>query len=256
MSFYNTLFIGKVAHHFERLPSTNDYAVDLLAKTKPSEGTVISAAYQTAGRGQFGSTWEVEAGRNLTLSVILYPKFLAAVEQFRLSQAVALAVADTVQGLLPGRPVAIKWPNDIYIGSRKTAGILIQNGLSGARLAWSVIGIGLNVNQTNFPAALRTATSLAGEAGSPFDLETVKAVLLPRLEQRYLQLRAGEATVLVEAYHERLFRRGEWHWFERADGQRLHGRLAGVEPDGRLRIELAEGEVEHFAVKEIRFADF
>ncbi|MBK9336717.1 MAG: biotin--[acetyl-CoA-carboxylase] ligase [Lewinellaceae bacterium] len=130
----NTLFIGKVYHRFDALPSTNDYARELLAKSKPPEGTVLRAASQSAGRGQYGSRWLSAAGQNLTLSIILYPKWLQVAEQFRLSEAVALAVRDTVVAALPhasGAGVLIKWPNDVYLSDRKIAGILIQNALNG-----------------------------------------------------------------------------------------------------------------------------
>lgn len=101
----NTLFIGKVIHHFEQLPSTNSFANDLLAKNKPSEGTVISASNQVAGKGQHGSIWETSANQNITLSVILYPTFLLPKHQFWLSQAVALAVRDFVSAILPQKEV-------------------------------------------------------------------------------------------------------------------------------------------------------
>ena len=98
----NTLFTGKVYYRFDELPSTNDYARDLLAKSRPSEGTVVRAASQSAGRGQFGSSWVAEPDANLTLSVILYPNWLKITDQFRLSEAVALAVRDTVSITVDG----------------------------------------------------------------------------------------------------------------------------------------------------------
>ncbi|MCB0573965.1 MAG: biotin--[acetyl-CoA-carboxylase] ligase, partial [Saprospiraceae bacterium] len=176
----NTLFIGKVYHRFDQLPSTNDHAAELIAKSTPPEGTVIRAASQTAGRGQFGSRWESAAGKNLTLSVILYPDWLEAGAQFHLSMATALALHDTVYSIVQNLPdesllkagepstvyrlpstvhrppstVKIKWPNDLYLGDRKAAGILIQNSLSGAHLQSSILGIGLNVNQPEFDPSL------------------------------------------------------------------------------------------------------
>ncbi|MCB0545397.1 MAG: hypothetical protein KDC70_17850, partial [Saprospiraceae bacterium] len=100
----NTLFIGKVYHRFDQLPSTNDHAAELIAKSTPPEGTVIRAASQTAGRGQFGSRWESAAGKNLTLSVILYPDWLEAGAQFHLSMATALALHDTVYSIVQNLP--------------------------------------------------------------------------------------------------------------------------------------------------------
>ena len=128
----NTLFIGKVFQHFASLESTNQYAVDLISKSKPIEGTVISTFNQTKGRGQIGSTWESAIGKNITLSVILYPSFLPIQKQFYLNQIVALAVKDLLQAYT-SKVVQVKWPNDVYIHEHKTAGILIQNSVSGKK---------------------------------------------------------------------------------------------------------------------------
>ncbi|MEO0875802.1 MAG: biotin--[acetyl-CoA-carboxylase] ligase, partial [Bacteroidota bacterium] len=176
----NTLFVGNVVQHFEVLPSTNAYATELLAKTAPNEGTVISAAYQEAGRGQIGSSWTASAGENLLLSVILYPRWLVAQQQFLLSRAVALAVADTITHYVDGQ-AQVKWPNDVYFGDKKLAGILIQNSLSGKYLQWSVVGIGLNVNEAAFPVDLPKAGSLFLSAGQKFDLAEVQQTLFKRL---------------------------------------------------------------------------
>ena len=246
----NTLFVGKVYHHFDELPSTNDYARELLAKSKPPEGTVVRAASQSAGRGQFGSRWLAEPGANLTLSVIFYPTGLSVASQFRLSEAMALAVRDTVAQCLGDADVRVKWPNDIYIGPHKTAGILIQNTLQGQFLHASVVGIGLNVNQADFPAELPNATSLARATGDSFDLEAVAESLLECLERRYLQLRAGQFAALREEYHAHLLGRGEMRRFVGPGGE-FGGVIRGVREDGQLAV-LVEGEEMFFAVKAVQ----
>ncbi|MFN4254333.1 MAG: biotin--[acetyl-CoA-carboxylase] ligase [Saprospiraceae bacterium] len=279
----NTLFVGKVYLRFDELPSTNDYARDLVAKSKPAEGTVVRAASQSAGRGQYGSRWESEPGQNLTLSVIFYPFFLPVSEQFRLSEAVALAVLDTVDwkleignwksegphsfpqtgfdGQFPvsnfqfpiHRPSStVKWPNDIYLGDRKAAGILIQNSLAGAHIQSSVVGIGLNVNQMVFRSDAPNPVSLAQATGRFFDLDEVADSLFKNLEVRYLQLKtaAGWAAIRAE-YEQRLYRLGELSKFRYlADDSVFEGIIRGVAADGRLRVEAGEAE-RLFAVKEI-----
>ena len=145
----NTLFVGKVLVELPRLTSTNLYAQELLSKSKPSEGTVISTSDQYAGRGQIGSGWESEAHKNITLTFIFYPAFLPIRQQFQLTQAISLGVKDCIEHFVP-KNVKIKWPNDIYINDKKTCGILIQNTLSGAQISSSIIGIGININQTHF----------------------------------------------------------------------------------------------------------
>lgn len=248
----NTLFTGKVYLRFDELASTNDYARDLIAKSKPAEGTVIRADTQSAGRGQFGSKWLSAPGENLTLSLILYPNWLRAADQFRLSEAVALALHDCVRHLLPlPHTVNIKWPNDLYIGDRKVAGVLIQNALKGVFLQSSIVGIGLNVNQTRFPAEVPNATSLALAAGHTFDLDEVAGMLFECLEQRYLQLRSAQAEALRDAYHACLLGMGEARQFADAGGHVFSGEILGVADDGRLRIRTATGDA-LFAVKEVQ----
>lgn len=171
----------------EQTDSTNNRA----AESRYGAGDVVIAERQEAGRGQRGNSWSSTPGENLTFSVVLRPDFLPAERQFRISKAVALAVADTIAeaGLRP----AIKWPNDIYIGDRKVTGILIENDLMGPYLSRSVIGIGLNVNQTRFDPALPNPTSLAAEAGHPFDRAEVFISFYRHLAERYRTL-VGEET--------------------------------------------------------------
>lgn len=244
----NTLFIGKVYHRFDELSSTNDWATEMIAKSKPPEGMVVRADTQTGGRGQFGSRWESAPGQNLLLSVVLYPHWLAVKDQFYLSMAVALALHDAV-----GRPDAtIKWPNDLYIGDKKTAGILIQNTLQGNGLQSSVVGIGLNVNQLLFDPTLPNPTSLAASAGHTFDLDGVMWDLLHCLEQRYLQLKSGRLAEIKTAYEARLFRRGVLAPFVRtADGERFEGTISGVDGGGFLLVEVLGGGLERFDLKEV-----
>jgi len=154
----NNLFIGKVYIKLNEVNSTNEYAKVLLSKNKPSEGTVIFAHYQTNGKGQFGKTWKSEKGKNLTFSIILYPNFLEAKRAYSLNQAVSLGLKDCIES--QKIPVSIKWPNDIYYHDKKLGGLLIENGLVGENINYSIIGIGLNVNQTTFSQEIPNPTSL------------------------------------------------------------------------------------------------
>lgn len=260
----NTLFIGKVYLRFDELSSTNDYAAELIAsaafetgnmysKSKPAEGTVIRADSQSAGRGQFGSPWSSAPGKNLTFSVILYPNWLDIGAQFKLSMAVALALHDAVRTLQPTPlPIKVKWPNDLYIGACKTAGILIQNNIQGSGIQSSIVGIGLNVNQLDFDPTLPNPTSLALAFGNTFDLNEVAELLFECLERRYLQLKSGQHTVIQSEYESLLFRRGIESIFTQAsDGQIFAGIILGVTDTGQLRILTEAGE-RTFGVKEVR----
>ncbi|MCB0545078.1 MAG: hypothetical protein KDC70_16240, partial [Saprospiraceae bacterium] len=153
----------------------------------------------------------------------------------------------------PPSTVKIKWPNDLYLGDRKAAGILIQNSLSGAHLQSSILGIGLNVNQTEFDPSLPNPGSLASAYGRLFDLETVADTLLEYLERRYLQLKAGQRQEISADYGDRLYRLDTPAQFARKDGSVFAGTVRGVGTDGRLRVEKESGETDIFDLKEIRF---
>lgn len=280
----NTIFTGKVYYCFDELPSTNDYAVQLIdtginteagdesqqsstvlhgvkaSKSRPAEGSVVRAVNQSAGHGQFGSRWESAPGANLTLSVIWYPVWLSAARSFYLNIVAALAVRDVVTALRNESPVAdnttpvcVKWPNDVYIGDRKCAGILIQNGIMGHQLQWSVVGIGLNVNQSAFSNAAPNAVSLASAFGCSFDPDDVMQQLFVRLEQRYLQLKAGGDAALRALYESHLYLRAQEAIFHHVqEDVSLPGTITGVTEAGRLKLRTAHGE-QTFEPKSLRF---
>ncbi|MCB0610448.1 MAG: biotin--[acetyl-CoA-carboxylase] ligase [Lewinellaceae bacterium] len=253
MAANDALFIGKVIHRFEKLPSTNLYAAELLAKSRPAEGTAISTFEQWDGRGQIGSGWVAEPGKNLTLSIILYPAFLPVRLQFRLNQAVALAVYDCAEHFL-GRGVTIKWPNDIYWQNTKIAGILIQNVLAGVHIQSSVIGIGLNVNQQVFPDHLPNPGSLSlALQNRELELEAVENRLFGALEKRYLSLREGRFFALNETYCQKLYKLQEPARFETPDGKAFSGAIQGIDETGKLIIHTEQDGDRHFDIKQIRF---
>ena len=127
--------IGKHIIQLEKVPSTNDYALKLLSKSTPEEGTIISTNSQTMGKGLAGNGWESQAGKNLTISIILKPSFLNPSKQFYISKIIALAVHEFLSGQL--KNVRIKWPNDIYVNNDKIAGILIENSVIGNNFEYS-----------------------------------------------------------------------------------------------------------------------
>ena len=246
----NTLFTGQQLIWLPACPSTNSEAQQLLRENQASEGCTVITDDQFAGRGQRGNQWQAAPGENLTLSVIWRPTFLDAGQQFLLSQAVALAVYDWALPLLqPASGLRLKWPNDLYYGPQKFGGILIENSLGGAKIQSSVVGIGLNINQQHF--GLPTATSLGALTGRYFQREVLAARLLECLEKRYLQLRAGRVGELRRDYLAALYRYQEWHAYEVA-GRRVRGQIVGVEPDGRLAVEI-DGAVQRFGLQELKY---
>lgn len=251
MQVKNTIFIGKVLLHFESLASTNDYAQKLLSKSKPVEGTVILADYQSAGRGQIGNTWKVAPGKNLTFSLILSPRFLPVQKQFALSQAISLAIRDFLATLC-AKSIYVKWPNDIYIEDKKVCGILIQNTLSGRNIQNSIIGIGLNVNQEQFPDLLTNASSLAIETGKSFDLPFIFPTLLQFIEQKYQQLRSGQLSEIHQNYLNHLFLYQIEAFFQEPGKAPFSGKITGVNSHGQLGIT-HQGQVSYYNLKEIKW---
>lgn len=250
-SLDNTLFIGKVLLSLERIASTNQYALDLLDGNKPVEGTTVVTYDQYAGRGQVNKHWESEPGKNLTCSIILYPNFLPARQQFVLSQVVALSIADTLQSFIPNG-VKIKWPNDLYVYDKKITGVLVQNALQGSTIKSTVIGIGLNVNQIDFKSDAPNPTSIILETNQSTELDLVLTKLCQNLEKWYLKLKAGKMKEIHTAYLEQLFRRNETHSYRRQDGSVFPGRIQGTSPIGQLVVATEKGE-ELFSLKEIGY---
>lgn len=234
-------------YRFPILPSTNDEAV----KPCYGEGDIIVAERQTAGRGQRGHRWESAEQQNLTFTLVLEPTFLEPARQFLLSEAVALGVRDMLSEY--GITARIKWTNDIYVGDRKIAGILIEHKLQGAAIARTIAGIGLNVNQMAFSADLPNPISMRQTRHFEFDREEVLACLGSHLMARYEQLRGGDVESLQEDYHENLFRLGALNWFALPDGRRFRGTIRGVEPSGALRVEDEKRVERSYLFKEIEF---
>lgn len=240
----STLFTGANIVQLPSVDSTNNYALQLLKDGKCFEGTIVWALKQTEGRGQRGKQWNTKAGENLTFSVIYLPAFLAVNCQFRLSQAISLAVADFLEALFSDikekSGIKIKWPNDIYIDNRKIVGILIENSVQQSNLSSSVIGIGINVNQTEFPENLPNPTSLKLELGSDFDLKELLDDLCKNLEARYLQLKANNWDKLETDYLELLYRLNEESKFI-YKGEETSATIKGITPEGLLILETLSG---------------
>lgn len=250
----NSLFIGKVAKYLERIDSTNAFANNLLAKSNPIEGTVIYTDDQYAGRGQIGSKWESHIGKNIIMSVILFPKFLPIQNQFLLNQVVALAIYDLLKPFkFKSGHLAIKWPNDIYIGTKKIGGVLIENKLRGTSINATIIGIGLNINQREFAKDLPNPTALYLETGEEHALDVLLEGLCLSLERRYLQLKAGNESVLYKDYVHQLYGYEEWRFFTVvATGEELYGKIIGVAATGVIQI-MTKDNILEFAFKEIQF---
>lgn len=212
---------------------------------------VVWAGRQSAGRGQRGHTWHSREGDNLTFSVVLTPTFLPIVEQFLLSEVVALSLVDALAEY--GVECRIKWTNDIYAGDNKIAGVLIEQSLSGDSIARTIVGIGLNVNQAMFPEDLPNPTSMVMERGAECDRREVLECFMCHLERWYARLEAGDKRAIELAYRERMYHLDEPHVYALPTGECFVAKIRGVRPAGHLCLEHEDGVVREYAFKEVEF---
>ena len=250
----------------ESCDSTNKYLhARLAAEPMLPSGTTVRAVTQTAGRGQRGNSWEAEPGKNLTFSMVLRPGPLGPARHFLLSEAVAIAVARFLQSLpemCAGHDVRIKWPNDILVDGKKIAGILIENALGPkGELIYSIVGIGLNVNQKAFSDAAPMATSIARLTGREYDLylmmESLADMINGNVERLSKALSAADEMKgfeeIQEEYYRLLWReRFACHkWLDARTDEIFAARLAGVLPSGHLCLQLPEGGERRYLFKEV-----
>jgi len=248
------LFVGQNFVILKEVDSTNNYLKNLASNSKPLiEGTVIMAENQYAGRGQQQNGWFTEAGKNLTFSILLNPRFLAITDQFDLVRAVSLGVFDALEPLL-GAELKIKWPNDIYYRDSKLGGMLIENMIQGGQIKNSIIGIGININQQNFPEWLPNATSLAQILHRDYDLQALLSEICRCIEGWYLNLKAGKIADVRNTYQSRLYWLNEQETFN--DGDALfNGTITGTRDNGLLVVKNNNGEELEFSLKEIAFVN-
>src|ERR1700759_4538285 len=152
----------------ESVDSTNNYAMARIHEGLASDGMVYLARYQWAGRGQRGKTWISEPGQNLIMSLIIEPSPLKITQQFLFSAAIALAILDLMKSF-QNNDWKIKWPNDIYWNDRKAGGLLIESVVTGQTWTWAIVGIGMNLNQSSFPAEIPNAVSLNQITGVTYE---------------------------------------------------------------------------------------
>ena len=247
-----TLFTGQIHFHLAECPSVNTYATEMVKSREIAEGTIISTSNQTNGRGQFGNKWHSEEGKNITACIIYRPKFLQIQNIFALSMAVSLAMYDLLTYFLGKKhDIKIKWPNDILVDGKKICGILIENIFRGSSLDYSLVGIGLNVNQGNFPKLLCNAISLKACLGEDLDLKIVLELLCLKIEKRYLQTRNDQLEDIKKSYSKRLFLYGEEAEYLKSNGEKILGSIVNVGFDGALELRYKSGKSDFFRYKEL-----
>lgn len=258
--------------HIEETDSTNRWM-----KENGTRNLVVVADYQTAGKGCGANTWEAERGKNLLFSVMIHPKCIQAKNQFIITQVVSVALCKTLESLLSppltpptqegntkgenptqegntkeeeptqeGNAISIKWPNDIYVGDKKICGVLIENRLQGRMINDTIIGIGLNVNQTEFKSDAPNPVSIKQLTGKETDRDEVLNTFLNKLKE------TAQSTTIIADYKARLYRREGKHLFM-TQNTTFKASIVDVKDDGRLMLQDEKGVAHLFRFKEVTF---
>ena len=233
----------------DAIDSTNSYLRELIALEVLGDYTVVTAKYQNQGRGQMGSAWSSQTSKNLTFSVFKNASGLDVDASFSLSMITALAIIKALQSFSIPR-LHIKWPNDILSEDKKICGILIENVIKQNNLNASIIGIGLNVNQTEFENLPR-ASSLKLISGINFNLEELLLAILENLKRYFDILQKGDYAFLKQEYESHLFRKNKASTFKNCDNSTFSGLIQGVSDSGNLQILLEDNITKEFDLKEI-----
>jgi BirA family biotin operon repressor/biotin-[acetyl-CoA-carboxylase] ligase len=200
--------IGQYFNALKSVDSTNNYAMRQVHAGLAKHGVAYLAYEQTAGKGQRGKTWTTSPGETITISLVLEPSGIIISNRFLLSIAIALGCYDLVNQYA-GDDTKIKWPNDIYWRDRKAGGILVENVIMGSEWKFAIAGIGLNINQENFPDFPITPVSLKQITGKTSDIEALAKALCACLEMRYQSLLQGHGHELLLEYNDHLYKKNE-----------------------------------------------
>jgi len=233
----------------DAIDSTNDFLKALSSQDELENFTAVTAENQTKGKGQVGGLWKTEAGKNLTMSVLVKDFLFNNDKVFNLSVLVSLSVAEVLKSLnIPD--ICIKWPNDILSYNKKLVGILIENTLKSDGRIVSVVGIGINVNQTDFDE-LPNASSLAVISGKTFDKEELAILIVEKLKEK-IQSWNTSAQIFWDDYFSFLFKKGIPTAFRDNNNQDFMGIIQGVSPIGKLQVLLEDDSVVEFEIKEVK----
>ena len=254
-------------HYIEETDSTNNRLKQMLQDGSGLHNLyTLYTFFQTAGRGQQGNKWESERNKNLLFSTLLLPDNLLAADQFRISMLVPLAIVNVLNHIEPqlSDSLTIKWPNDIYIGNKKLAGILIENTLAGNHVATSVAGVGVNVNQERFISDAPNPVSLCQVTGKQYDLHTLMYAIAEETERLLPLLNAPEE--LKRQYMQHLYRAGGMYPYEEREvsltpvsiqqqdnSRQFLAEIADIDSNGCLCLRLQDQSIRRYHFKQLRY---
>ena len=232
------------------IDSTNSFLKDLSQDSALENFTVVVAKKQTEGRGQHNSNWLSEAHKNLTFSTFIKFNNLKITDRKYLNFAISLAIKNVLISL-DLKKIAIKWPNDIMSANKKICGILIENTFKGDKIKNSIIGIGLNVNQEDFPIHLKNATSLKLETSKSYDLDDILNKILIEIQNNISLLNSKEYNLLEKEYLDVLYKKNIPTMFKNSRDEIFMGLIFGISTNGNLQIQLEDDSIKEFGIKEI-----
>ena len=243
----NKFFLNKKLH-FDSLNSTNETLNQLSKKIELENGFYITADYQKSGNCQNNDKWDSNPKENLLISIFLNLD-LNIENSFILNQLASLAVLDTLKNFLEQK-IEIKWPNDVYTDNKKISGILINNIVKGGIINSSVIGIGINVNQTNFNKKY-IATSLKLLNKKDFELEEIEKVLMKNIKKQSMILFDEKISLLSSRYNNHLYRKNQDSLFI-LNKKRIYAQIIEVNQNGKIKLMFGDGEVNEFSKGEVK----
>lgn len=252
-----TEFIGRRTIFLESCESTNSLALRECAEKDVEEGLIFIAEHQTRGRGQMGNRWDSRKGENLLFSLVLKPA-ISAQEQFYLSKSVACGIVEGLKAWAKevfgkNLPLAIKWPNDLYLADKKLGGILIENQWNGGKWTHAVVGVGLNINQQQFDGLRATSLRAHLKMDEILDKTAIFNALCKGLEEYYLACLDKQFSSIDDNYHAHLLRLNEWHLYEENESKEVFdGKILQVNEQGLLLVEKQNG-YKLYDLKEIVF---
>jgi BirA family biotin operon repressor/biotin-[acetyl-CoA-carboxylase] ligase len=237
--------------HLETVDSTNKFALDFAETSAIKNGLVIWADEQTAGRGHGENSWESKSGKNLTFTLVIKPLYISPARQFTITQMVSVALQNTLEKFTGRNDIRIKWPNDIYAGNKKLAGMLIQNVIKGEELDLSVIGIGLNVNQQQFNLRVPNPVSIIHLIKKETERKHLLQEFLKEFQNEYEKSGSPLFQEMIgKSYFEKMYLFNEWANYKAGD-EIIGGKIKGVGPYGHLILVLENGEERQFGFKEV-----
>jgi birA, biotin-[acetyl-CoA-carboxylase] ligase region len=236
--------------HLKETDSTSQFLKTISENEELPSGSIVCADFQTAGRGQRGNTWESEAGKNLLFSILFRPSTVPANIPFVISEMISLSVKYTLDKYIPD--IFVKWPNDIYHKEKKIAGMLIENTIQQEKVIQSIVGIGININQTEFRSDVPNPISMALITGHTFDIISIMEVFRHEFAVQCQHLNDNSFEHIHTEYLNSIYRKEGFHKYRDSTGI-FYAEIYDIEPTGHLILKQTDGTYSRYAFKEVSY---